>query len=115
MKLSVIIPVYNEASTLTSLLARVLAVPVAKEVLVVDDGSDEATKKLLRTALATGSVRLITHPHNMGKGTAVCTALAQATGDVVIIQDADLEYFPEDYVKLLATYQANDVKAVYGV
>lgn len=115
MKLSVIIPVYNEASTLTSLLARVLAVPVAKEVLVVDDGSDEATKKLLRTAVATGSVRLITHPHNMGKGTAVCTALEQASGDAVIIQDADLEYFPEDYVKLLATYQVNNAQAVYGV
>jgi glycosyltransferase involved in cell wall biosynthesis len=115
MKLSVIIPVYNEASTLASLLARVLAVPVAKEVLVVDDGSDEATKKLLRTAVATGSVRLITHPHNMGKGTAVCTALEQANGDVVIIQDADLEYFPEDYVKLLGVYQTNDAEAVYGV
>lgn len=115
MKLSVIIPVYNEASTLASLLARVLAVPVAKEVLVVDDGSDEATKKLLRTAVATGSVRLITHPHNMGKGTAVCTALEQATGDVVIIQDADLEYFPEDYAKLLNVYQTNNAEAVYGV
>lgn len=115
MKLSVIIPVYNEASTLASLLARVLAVPVAKEILVVDDGSDEATKKLLRTAVATGSVRLITHPHNMGKGTAVCTALEQASGDVVIIQDADLEYFPEDYVKLLNVYQKNNAQAVYGV
>lgn len=115
MKLSVIIPVYNEASTLASLLARVLAVPVAKEILVVDDGSDEATKKLLRTAVATGSVRLITHSHNMGKGTAICTALEQASGDVVIIQDADLEYFPEDYVKLLRVYQMNSAKAVYGV
>jgi glycosyltransferase involved in cell wall biosynthesis len=115
MKLSVIIPVYNEGSTLSDLLARVRDVPIDKEVLVVDDGSDATTKQLLLQANEAGDIRLITHPHNQGKGAAVCTALKQASGDVVIIQDADLEYFPEDYAKLLTVYQDNEAKAVYGV
>jgi dolichol-phosphate mannosyltransferase len=115
MKLSVIIPVYNEGSTLADLLARVRDVPIDKEVLVVDDGSDATTKQLLQQAVAAGDIRLITHPHNQGKGAAVRTALSQASGDVVIIQDADLEYSPEDYAGLLETYQQNGTKAVYGV
>jgi glycosyltransferase involved in cell wall biosynthesis len=114
MKLTVIIPIYNEATTLAALLARVVAVPVQKEVLVVDDGSDEATKVALQTAVS-GNVRLITHPENRGKGSAIRTALAEATGDVVIIQDADLEYFPEDYENLLKVYRESKAKAVYGV
>ncbi|MCP4359560.1 MAG: glycosyltransferase family 2 protein [Chloroflexi bacterium] len=115
MKLSVIIPVYNEASTLALLLGRVLAVPVEKEVVVVDDGSGEETKRLLQTAVSNGDVQLITHPQNRGKGAAICTALEQVGGDVVIIQDADLEYFPEDYLALLAAYRQNQTQAVYGV
>ena len=115
MKLSVIIPVYNEASTLTDLLERVIAVPISKEVLIVDDGSDQATKAQLETAVAKHNVHLITHPTNQGKGAAICTALQHVTGDVVIIQDADLEYFPEDYAKLIAVYQQNSAQAVYGV
>lgn len=114
MKLSVIIPVYNEATTLGALLERVLAVPVEKEVLVVDDGSDEATKTLLQTAVA-ANVHLITHPHNQGKGAAIRTALHHVTGEAVIIQDADLEYFPEDYIDLLQVYRQQDARAVYGV
>lgn len=114
MLLTVIIPVYNEASTLGALLGRVEAVPISKEVFVVDDGSDEATKKELQLA-ASGATKLITHAENRGKGSAVRTALGQAAGDVVIIQDADLEYFPEDYVDLLKVYEENDAQAVYGV
>lgn len=114
MKLSVIIPVYNEATTLGALLERVLAVPLEKEVLVVDDGSDQATKMLLKTAVHP-HVQLITHPHNQGKGAAIRTALGHVTGDAVIIQDADLEYFPEDYTDLLAVYEQNNAQAVYGV
>lgn len=114
MKLSVIIPIYNEASTLGILLGRVHEVPIEKEVLVVDDGSNEATKKELRRVV-TGDINLITHPENKGKGTAIRTALAKATGDVVIIQDADLEYYPEDYEALLQVYVDNDARAVYGV
>ena len=116
MKLSVIIPVYNEASTLAILLERVLAVSFEKEVLIVDDGSDQATKALLETAVSSNdNVRLLTHPQNQGKGAAICTALDHLSGDVVIIQDADLEYFPEDYAGLLDVYQQNNAQAVYGV
>lgn len=115
MKLSIIIPVYNEASTLGQLLERVLAVPVEKEVVVVDDGSDLDTKTLLKTAVSHNNVRLFTHPANKGKGAAVCTGLEKVTGDVVIIQDADLEYFPEDYATLLDVYHQNKSQAVYGV
>lgn len=115
MKLSVIIPVYNEASTLGALLERVLAVALDKEVIVVDDGSDEATKKLLQTAVSTSNVHLITHRKNQGKGAAVRTGLEHVTGDVVIIQDADLEYFPEDYQALLDRYQSKNARVVYGV
>jgi len=115
MRLSVIIPVYNEASTLADLLERVRDVPIDKEILVVDDGSDAATKQLLQAAVAAGDVELITHPHNQGKGAAVCTGLKRAAGDTVIIQDADLEYFPADYLKLLEVYQENNAQAVYGV
>jgi glycosyltransferase involved in cell wall biosynthesis len=114
MKLSVIIPIYNEASTLGILLGRVNEVPIEKEVLVVDDGSNDATKVELRRVV-TGDINLITHPENQGKGTAIRTALAEATGDVVIIQDADLEYNPEDYEGLLQVYVDNDAQAVYGV
>lgn len=114
MKLSIIIPVYNEASTFSQLLARVQAVPVEKEILVIDDGSDQETKDTLAQAL-TPDVRLFTHQHNKGKGAGICTALQHATGDVVIIQDADLEYFPEDYQILLDTYNNNNTLAVYGV
>lgn len=114
MKLTVIIPIYNEASTLGTLLGRVEAVDIKKEILVVDDGSDDETKRALKEAIA-GDIKLITHPENKGKGTAIRTALTEATGDAVIIQDADLEYFPEDYANLMETYQQNNAQAVYGV
>lgn len=114
MKLTVIIPIYNEASTLGTLLGRVKAVPVDKEIIVVDDGSDQATKDELKQSVG-DDIRLITHSENRGKGSAVRTALAEATGNVVIIQDADLEYFPEDYVNLLNVYVEKNAKAVYGV
>jgi len=114
MKLTVIIPIYNEASTLGALLDRVQAVPIEKEILIVDDGSDAATKQELDKAI-NGSSQLITHPENRGKGSAIRTALSRATGDVIIIQDADLEYYPEDYVGLLKVYEDNNAQAVYGV
>lgn len=114
MKITVIIPIYNEASTLGALLTRVQAVPIGKEILVVDDGSDEETKQELQQAIG-DEIRLLTHPNNQGKGTAIRTALAQATGEAVIIQDADLEYFPEDYIQLIEVYHNKNAKAVYGV
>jgi len=114
MKLTVIIPIYNEASTLGTLLARVRKVPVDKQIIVVDDGSDDGTKGELRQAVSE-DIQLLTHPQNQGKGSAIRTALSSATGDVVIIQDADLEYFPEDYVNLIQVYEENEAQAVYGV
>ena len=114
MRLTVIIPIYNEASTLATLLDRVRAVEIEKEIIVVDDGSDQATKEELAQAVA-DDVILLTHAENRGKGTAIRTALAQASGDAVIIQDADLEYFPEDYANLVTVYVDNDASAVYGV
>ena len=114
MKLTVIIPIYNEASTLGALLDRVKTVPIDKEIVIVDDGSDEATKQVLRR-VDSKDIFLLTHPENQGKGSAIRTALSQASGDVVIIQDADLEYFPEDYADLLRVYQENGAQAVYGV
>jgi glycosyltransferase involved in cell wall biosynthesis len=114
MKLTVIIPVYNEASTFSTLLERVLAVPVDKEVLVVDDASDEETAEQLRDVI-TGEAQLFTHAKNAGKGAAIRTALQHAKGDVIIIQDADLEYFPEDYAILLKAYRNSGARAVYGV
>jgi dolichol-phosphate mannosyltransferase len=113
MKLSVLVPLYNEDSTCVDLLKRVDAVPIDKEIIVVDDGSKHSMAEEILAALPT--VRLFAHQRNHGKGAAIRTALAQATGDVVIIQDADSEYSPEDYEALLATLRQHPGAAVYGV
>ncbi len=111
MKLSVLIPVFNEEKSVTRLIERVKAVPVDKEIVVVDDCSRDRTAEILRTV---DGIRLFTHDRNQGKGAAVRTALAHATGDVAIIQDADLEYSPDDYPALLAPFRSPGVDAVYG-
>lgn len=95
-------------------MTRVQDVSIDKEIIVVDDGSDDGTKGELRRVIA-DNVQLLTHTQNQGKGSAIRTALDEASGDVVIIQDADLEYYPEDYVNLIQVYQENDARAVYGV
>ena len=113
VKLSVLVPLYNEDATCVELLKRVGAVPVEKEIIVVDDGSRHSLEASIRVAVP--AVRMFTHQRNRGKGAAIRTALAEAAGDVVIIQDADFEYFPEDYARLLDTRQKNPGCAVYGV
>ena len=113
VKLSVLVPLYNEDATCVELLRRVDAVPVDKEIIVVDDGSKRSMAEEIRAALP--SLRQFAHPLNRGKGAAIRTALSHATGEVVIIQDADSEYFPEDYVQLLRTLEANPGAVVYGV
>jgi glycosyltransferase involved in cell wall biosynthesis len=114
MRLSVIVPVYNEDPAFVDVLRRVDAVPVEKEVLVVDDGSLENPQSVVLGAQIP-NLRFFRHAENRGKGAAIRTALAEATGDVVIIQDADFEYFPEDYVKLMRVYEEQQARAVYGV
>jgi len=115
MKLTVIIPVYNEDQQFLELLDRVESVPVSKEIIVVDDGSTNDLFKNIGEQLANRDLIFLQHDTNHGKGAAICTALNHATGEVVIIQDADQEYFPEDYSLLLKAYVENKVDAVYGV
>ncbi|HID86999.1 MAG TPA: glycosyltransferase family 2 protein [Anaerolineae bacterium] len=107
-------PVYNEQETIHQILERVAAVPVEKEIIVVDDGSSDGTAESL-AASQLKDLRFLRHPHNRGKGAAVRTALAAVSGDVVVIQDADLEYDPRDYLKLLAPIQRGEAQVVYGV
>jgi glycosyltransferase involved in cell wall biosynthesis len=115
MKLTVIIPVYNENQQFLELLDRVESVPVSKEIIVVDDGSTNTLFKDIGEQLAKRDLIFLQHTTNHGKGAAICTALSHASGEVVIIQDADQEYFPEDYALLLQAYTKNKVDAVYGV
>ena len=117
MKLSVVIPVFNEASTVEGLLARVLAVDaegVEKEIVVVDDASSDGTPEVLAGLDGRDGVRVLTHEVNQGKGAALATGFAAATGDVVLIQDADLEYDPGEYPKLLQPILDGRADVVYG-
>jgi glycosyltransferase involved in cell wall biosynthesis len=112
--LSVLVPVYNERATLEALLLRVLAVPVDKEVVVVDDGSRDGTREVLAELATRLPIRALVHERNRGKGAAIRTALAEARGEIVVIQDADLEYDPEDYPRLIAPIVRGETNVVYG-
>jgi glycosyltransferase involved in cell wall biosynthesis len=115
MKLSVVIPVFNEARTIDTLVSRVQAVPIDKEIVMVDDGSTDGTRELLaRIAERHSNVRVILHERNRGKGAALRTGFAAVTGDVVIVQDADLEYDPGEYPKLLEPIVDGRADVVYG-
>lgn len=111
MKLTVLIPVYNEESSVAELIDHVRAVPVDKEIIVVDDHSSDNTLEVIRSI---PDIRVFTHEANQGKGAGIRTGLARATGDVVVIQDADLEYDPAEYPRLLAPFADPTVDAVYG-
>lgn len=113
MKVSVVIPVYNERDTIHEILRRVKAVPVDKEILVVDDASTDGTREILR-GLDEPGVRVFLHDRNQGKGGALRTGFAEVSGDIVIVQDADLEYDPAEYPKLIAPIQAGKADVVYG-
>jgi glycosyltransferase involved in cell wall biosynthesis len=113
MKLSIVVPVYNEAATIREIIDRVRALPHAKEIIIVDDGSLDSTRDILRT-LAGGEVRVFMHQQNRGKGAAVRTGIARARGDVIVIQDADLEYHPRDIPALLEPIVSGEADVVYG-
>ena len=114
MKLSVVMPAYNERKTIREIVQRVLAVPIEKEIVIVDDGSTDGTRDILRELDGKDGVRVVLQPHNQGKGAAVSTGFRHATGDVVIVQDADLEYDPMEYPKLLAPIEQGHADVVYG-
>ena len=114
-RLSVLIPVYNERATIDRILDAVHAVPIPKEVVCVDDASTDGTGERLAVLHAAGRIDvLVRHDRNRGKGAAIRTALAASTGDVVIVQDADLEYDPADWPGLLAPIAAGKADAVFG-
>jgi glycosyltransferase involved in cell wall biosynthesis len=116
-KLSVVVPVYNERNTLVEVLRRMRAVElpdgVEREIILVDDGSTDGTRDVLRQ-LGDSTVRIVMHDTNRGKGAALRTAFAHATGEYVLVQDADLEYDPEDWPKLLNPVVRGRARVVYG-
>lgn len=116
MKLSVVMPVYNEKNTIKEIIRRVRLVDIGdidKEIIVVDDGSTDGTRDILKIE-ADSSIKVLMQERNQGKGAAVRRGLEEATGDLVIIQDGDLEYDPEEYVKLIAPILAGKAEVVYG-
>jgi len=113
-RLSVVIPVYNERASVAALIERVQAVPIPKEILVVDDGSTDGTREVLDGLAGTEGLRVLRHERNRGKGAALRTGFREATGDVVIVQDADLEYDPAEYRKLLQPLLDGKADVVYG-
>lgn len=116
MRLSIIIPIYNERTTIQRALLHVCAAPTpgySKEIILVDDGSTDGTADIVARLAARYHLTCLRHEQNKGKGSAIRTALAQATGDLVLIQDADCEYDPADYPKLLGAYKPHG-PVVYG-
>ncbi|MCA9174441.1 MAG: glycosyltransferase family 2 protein [Planctomycetales bacterium] len=112
--LSVVIPVYNERETLYKLLAQVAQLPMRRQLILVDDCSTDGTRELLRDVERAGDVTVIYHERNQGKGAALRTGFAAAKGDVVVIQDADLEYHPGDIPGLLGPLLSGEADVVYG-
>jgi len=114
VRLSIIMPVFNEKETTRQILAQVRAVNLVNEIIVVDDFSTDGTREILKEEEQKGDVTLVLHDRNRGKGAAVRSGLERFTGDIVIIQDADLEYDPRDYPTLIRPIVEGRVKVVYG-
>ncbi|WP_420151662.1 glycosyltransferase family 2 protein [Spirosoma sp.] len=114
MLLSVLIPAYNEIKSIDTLLEKVQAVPLNKEIIIVDDGSTDGTREKLATYQSEPNIKVIFHEHNQGKGAAIRTAINHMTGNIAIVQDADLEYEPQDYLALVKPIAEGKEKVVYG-
>ena len=122
MKLSVVIPVYNEDRTISEILKKVMEVDIEKEIIIVDDCSTDGTREILKTVnqltdlpvTSQNQIKIVYHDKNKGKGAAIRTGLKEVTGDIVIIQDADLEYNPQDYYILMQPILDRKADVVYG-
>jgi glycosyltransferase involved in cell wall biosynthesis len=114
MKLSVVIPVYNEKTTILEVLERVRCADLPKEIIVVDDCSTDGTREILQAILPSADLKIILLPGNLGKGAALRSGFAAVSGDIVVIQDADLEYDPAEYVNLIQPILANKADVVFG-
>ena len=113
MKLSIIIPCYNEKQTIEKIVNKILKVNIKKEIIIVDDCSNDGTVNIIKT-INNSNIKKIFHKKNLGKGAAIKTAKKHVSGDVILIQDADLEYFPSDYIRLLNPIISKKSKVVYG-
>lgn len=114
MSISVIIPVYNEVRTIDEIISRVQTVPLAKEIIVIDDASIDGTRERLQEIGPAENIKIFYHDRNQGKGAALRTGFKHVTGDYIIIQDADLEYDPKEYPKLLEPLLDGRADVVYG-
>jgi glycosyltransferase involved in cell wall biosynthesis len=114
MNLSVVIPVYNEVHNINEIIKRVQAQKLANEIIIVDDGSSDGTRDILTAIDGKDSVRVILHERNQGKGAAVVTGMKAAKGDILLIQDADLEYDPRDYPQIIRPIEEGIADVVYG-
>ena len=114
MKLSVVIPVYNEKGTILEVLDRVRAVDLPKEIIVVDDCSTDGTREILNSLSSSDGMKVVFQPRNMGKGAALRAGFAAVSGDIVVVQDADLEYDPAEYSNLIQPILANKADVVFG-